>query len=55
MAVKLELQENLSGDADLASQGFGRTSPTPAPGFDPTSQKDEAIKAVMAELEAKRA
>ncbi len=44
MGVKLELQENISGDADLAPQGFGRVSPTPAPGFDPEAERDAACE-----------
>ena len=42
MGVKLELQENLSGDAALAPQGFGRVSPSPAPGFDPVREREAA-------------
>ena len=40
--VKLQQQANLSGDASLATQGFGRVSRQSPPSFDPAQQIDEA-------------
>jgi hypothetical protein len=40
--VLLQLQENLSGDPALATQGFGRVSREPAPMFDPERDADAA-------------
>ena len=42
MEIKLEKQSNLSGDAELASQGFGRLSDEETRVFDPGSQLEEA-------------
>lgn len=41
MSIKLEKQENISGDATLARQGFGRVV-APAPLFDPVSEQGPA-------------
>ncbi len=40
--VTLQRQENLSGDAAVAAQGFGRVSREPAPLFDPVREIDAA-------------
>ena len=42
MAIKLQRQNNLSGDSELASQGFGRVSKDGAVIFDPGLQLEEA-------------
>ena len=42
MTVKLEKQDNISGDASLANQGFGRLSATQPPAFDPASDRAAA-------------
>ena len=42
MVVKLEKHENVSGNPELASQGFGRISRTSPPEFDPAFDTDEA-------------
>ena len=42
MVVKLEKHENVSGNANLADQGFGRISKIPPPEFDPFREKDAA-------------
>ena len=42
MVVKLERQENKSGDPELAGQGFGKVSLDPTPHFDPASHLEEA-------------
>ena len=42
MVVKLEKHENVSGNANLADQGFGRISKIPPPEFDPIRDKDAA-------------
>lgn len=44
MAIQLEKQSNKSGDENLASQGFGRVSSSPAPLFDPIGQSDAAVE-----------
>jgi ectoine hydroxylase-related dioxygenase (phytanoyl-CoA dioxygenase family) len=41
--IKLEQQENKSGDPALASQGFGKVS-DPAPLFDPQTESDAACR-----------
>lgn len=40
--LKLEKQENRSGDPLIATQGFGRISNEPPPAFDPLSENDRA-------------
>ncbi|HEX3916717.1 MAG TPA: hypothetical protein VHW60_05215, partial [Caulobacteraceae bacterium] len=40
--VRLERQENKSGDAKLAAQGFGRVSRMSPPAFDPAKETDAA-------------
>ena len=42
MKVQLKPQANLSGDPNLASQGFGRVSREPPPAFDPAAEIDAA-------------
>jgi hypothetical protein len=42
MNVRFELQPNVSGDAAVAKQGFGRVDRSPAPAFDPTGEIDAA-------------
>jgi hypothetical protein len=42
MNVRFELQPNLSGDAAVAKQGFGRVDRSPAPAFDPVGEIDAA-------------
>jgi ectoine hydroxylase-related dioxygenase (phytanoyl-CoA dioxygenase family) len=42
MKVQLQPQENLSGDASLATQGFGRVSRDQPPAFDPVDDIDAA-------------
>lgn len=40
--IKLEQQDNESGDPNLANQGFGRVSGNPPPAFDPANELLEA-------------
>jgi hypothetical protein len=42
MKVQLQPQANLSGDAAVAAQGFGRVSREPVPAFDPAAGLDAA-------------
>lgn len=42
MKVQLQRQENLSGDASVATQGFGRVSREAPPSFDPIAEIDAA-------------
>jgi len=42
MNVRFELQPNVSGDAAVAKQGFGRVDRSPAPAFDPAGEIDAA-------------
>ncbi len=44
MSVTLTPQENLSGDEDLANQGFGKVSDINPPVFDHASQPEEAAQ-----------
>ena len=43
MAITLETQENKSGDASIADQGFGKVAAAPARLFDPISEQQEAM------------
>ena len=40
--IKIERQENQSGDPEIATQGFGRISSTPMPVFNPIAEFDAA-------------
>ena len=42
MAVRLEKQTNLSGDGELANQGFGRLSDSELKSFNPKIELEEA-------------
>lgn len=42
--VKLETQENRSGDADKAAQGFGRRAARPPHLYDTTAEADAAVE-----------
>ena len=44
MTITLKPQENTSGDASIADQGFGRVAAVPAVLFDPRRQQQEAIR-----------
>ncbi len=42
--IKLERQENQSGDPEIATQGFGRISSKPLPVFNPVADLDAACE-----------
>ena len=41
-SIKMEYQQNLSGDRSLAAQGFGRLATSAPPKFDPARDRDAA-------------